>query len=662
MSPEGPTLQCQNRDRVPGELRARGKHCVDNTNLCTKENNNVTCLDWRGHYTGNGQQDKLCMASYQVPEGQFCYDSQECQLGLECRITSESKNFGICTRPENNRITAFTATVSIRNQFGNFDKSYNTNAGQQELIIPSVQLFPGQNIFTVKYVSNNGETRETLLTITKPESQDYVKWLSMMQSLGIYPAREGLDIVLYNRDTFVAKYCPTGCVMNPPTPNEVFRGVQQQDEVFLRELMVKLDNDKYATFEVLQDYFPSVIDTPQYKAYVIGGRTYRNSVSVTRLYPIEKQKLIQYIQQIYNERGMQANTNIISTLIDKTDPIFGTRAAIDLLTLPPNQLSDEDRVNGIMALTLLPGLGERVVFKGFKLTGNTIVDLPRIIRSWKIVRRDINEGVKVTTKGIEQTMLTTISNQADDLPKILGISEALAAAPSSQLPVLRERIAESSLNLFKAFPEPDKKFRVFSLEGSSGVVYANRPDPIVYKVTVKRSRYNRDPSGALIADIRYTEAEAKKLMIFSQEGIFPRLVECVKPKLNSSDEALLRNSAFDSVSYQNHPELNAISLPVSNRQSDLPIIVMDRIDIDPQGISKLAAQPQRVRQEIERITDIFDKHRFIPGDTEVVVDMQGKIMFIDAGGIIPINPDSVIKTREQIKNAVESIFREDHLL
>lgn len=204
---------------------------------------------------------------------------------------------------------------------------------------------------------------------------------------------------------------------------------------------------------------------------------------------------------------------------------------------------------------------------------------------------------------------------------------------------------------------PDRNYRVFSTEGSSGVVFIDDENPnILYKVDV--DMVTQDPKANdhdKVRTTRYFEAEAQKIKILSEEGIAPRLITFIEPHLTAEQQALKNSSDFDDFFPVNNAMKDTPFVP-SYRNSDTPIIVMEKVDIDPDGFLKLDQNKAKKEREINKIASILERLNFYPGDTELVVDRQGNLLYIDLGGMVPIvtgNPRS-----ESIQEAFDQTVRE----
>lgn len=230
---------------------------------------------------------------------------------------------------------------------------------------------------------------------------DYENWVTQMHSFGIYPAKEGGEIILYNRKQFVEKYCqPQGCYLNTPPINETLDAVKS-DAKFIKDLGVRLKEAGFAPLTVLKPYFPDIInidksvylqlealepicrEEPEGLVCRPGDDQYKREISIEELKKIIDRP---FIEAALSEK------NPLKRFITTTDPIFGIRSLINVLSLPPNEVSDEERINALLGLTMVYGLTEKVTLGGFRIVENASVPMVNMIKDIKIIRLSIANG------------------------------------------------------------------------------------------------------------------------------------------------------------------------------------------------------------------------------------------------------------------------------
>ena len=231
------------------------------------------------------------------------------------------------------------------------------------------------------------------------EGENYAQWVTQMQAFGVYPAKdENGDIILYDRKTFVEKYCqPQGCYLNPPTLEELTDAVKK-DANFIHTLGDKLRENDFAPIQALESYFPDIKEMDdrslggalQALEPICRGGVEPICVPDLKTY-ISKEELTKIINQVATEKGLEEK-DPIKNIINFSDPIFGTRSLVNVITLPPNQVSDSDRVNALLGLTVIYGLTEKVAAKGLQLTATTFVDTTKMIKDINPFRKSILAG------------------------------------------------------------------------------------------------------------------------------------------------------------------------------------------------------------------------------------------------------------------------------
>jgi hypothetical protein len=201
---------------------------------------------------------------------------------------------------------------------------------------------------------------------------------------------------------------------------------------------------------------------------------------------------------------------------------------------------------------------------------------------------------------------------------------------------------------------PGQNFDVFSLAGSSAVIYIDKNDPtLVYKVSIKITPPNRSNLENKIETIRYREEEAKKLQILSEKNLSPKLIEYIPAKYTDEEAKLLADPSF--APREQNQLLEQTTLLKSAKESDREIIVMEKLEKDPIGFSKLSQDPVKKQAEIDKVVNILEETEFFPGDTEMIIDKSGSIKYVDLGGMSPMYPGSRFEGMS-IREAVEASF------
>ena len=200
----------------------------------------------------------------------------------------------------------------------------------------------------------------------------------------------------------------------------------------------------------------------------------------------------------------------------------------------------------------------------------------------------------------------------------LGINDESRLSGLQSVMVYRNRKRMNALtraSLAAAYPE--RKFYLFSIEGSSSDVYVDT-DSLneVFKVLMPESPAPLPSPGGVPSVELTTEAlaaadeEAKKLKSLGEAGLAPKLIEY---------------------------------LPADSRPGVfLPILRVERVEFAPEGIHDL---PIAIREsESARISAGLEKLHLAPYDTEMVYDIpNNRVVAIDAGGMSLVTEEEIEK-------------------
>lgn len=232
---------------------------------------------------------------------------------------------------------------------------------------------------------------------------EYDSWVNQMHVHGIYPMEEDGEIMLYSREQYLDKFCRQGCVENLPSTKEYVNRIlsNSSKKDFLQRLAYKLKDGGYAPMTAMEPYFPNIREAAGFR-YIPPERRLPGTPPDIDGGPliygkteISEEELSQYIRETSNEVGwertrlQEAYGDPMKALVTVTDPIFGTKAIVDVLSLPPSQVTNETRINALLGMSFIYGLSEKVTTKGLKIASNSIVDLKNLIRDTQIIQRDL---------------------------------------------------------------------------------------------------------------------------------------------------------------------------------------------------------------------------------------------------------------------------------
>jgi hypothetical protein len=177
---------------------------------------------------------------------------------------------------------------------------------------------------------------------------------------------------------------------------------------------------------------------------------------------------------------------------------------------------------------------------------------------------------------------------------------------------------------------PDKKFELFSKEGSGGIIFVDPEQPdIVYKVA-----RNNDA-------LAYEVQEAEFLKKLGESGLGPKLIQYIHPKEPQDAFSLMIRQL------RNQPtELPQIA--DKNLRSDLPIIVMEKVDFVEVEI--LVLEEDFILAEADRIAHKLDEIGLDPGDIQYVLDKKTeRLKIIDAGGFSLKKEGKTVTSQDVLK-------------
>src|SRR3990167_3845865 len=353
---------------------------------------------------------------------------------------------------------------------------------------------------------------------------------------------------------------------------------------------------------------------------------------------IPEEKLAQFIQEEVTKQNLQDPfwLQVIDTVGFRS--VYDLFEGYDTSSPSKSKLTDEDKINAMLSLTIFIGPHKSIAKAGMTAVEVTVMNFPRMIREAALLRNSLQRGEAISLKAIGKRTEEWIYRPT---------------YPQSASQIIKARIDQTFKFLVEAYPEGN--FEVFSTKGSSAVIYVDKNNPqYVYKVYIKdEPGLAGDPAERWISSVRYGEEEARKLKVLSERGIAPELVEYTPPRLTDDQIRLLNDPAYG-FHYEGYQATGHISIPVTNRSSNVPIIKMGKVDIDVNGLENMSSA--ELRRQIDNIVSILEELKFYPGDTEAVVNQNGKLLFIDLGGMIPVNRGSPF-ANESIREAVESYFR-----
>lgn len=255
----------------------------------------------------------------------------------------------------------------------------------------------------------------------------------------------------------------------------------------------------------------------------------------------------------------------------------------------------------------------------------------------------IKAGQKTVNNGAEA--LDKISaGIKDGLDNLTGLFKPKELSPNAKMElVIPEGLSEYQIErIGQTYPEiknayPDRRVEVYSTLGSSAIIYRDTDNPqILYKVLDLKSS-ETDPNIFLRYHF-YTEQEAKKLKLLSEVDLAPKFIEYVPGTLTDAERKLI-TEAERSKFARPVPIADQVILPKTTNVSKTPIIVMEAADTNTANFLRLAEDTAKKEAELDRVAARLDELGLAPADTELIVDKDGKLKFVDVGGMV--SSDSV---------------------
>jgi len=179
--------------------------------------------------------------------------------------------------------------------------------------------------------------------------------------------------------------------------------------------------------------------------------------------------------------------------------------------------------------------------------------------------------------------------------------------PAKSGPIINESLSQEARAIAYANTVfPDSKF-TFLGDGRYGVVLADETGK-AFKVYRDARRYSR------------YEKEAGALQLLSQHGFAPKLHMFV----DAGEEYRLDAQAHDYTEFG----FEDVQIPRQNSGKELPIMVMDKVDVAPLA----TASPDKFIDGFCKMAEVFIKENIHPHDAEIMVHRAtGELIMLDVG-------------------------------
>ncbi|MBI2011576.1 hypothetical protein HYS91_02290 [Candidatus Daviesbacteria bacterium] len=244
-------------------------------------------------------------------------------------------------------------------------------------------------------------------------------------------------------------------------------------------------------------------------------------------------------------------------------------------------------------------------------------------------------------------------------------TQPIPPPPSFDSEVDQVRFSERRINLTKTVLKeifPRKSFQVLSNPWSTSVVWIEEGvDDRVYKVGIP---YAYNPKFKKEDDWqnwyqnfrRFSQEttleieEARKIKLLNGYGLAPQLhlYVPVEDSLNGV-EGKVRPRVIN-------PIVENTQIPISLTKGRLPVIIMERVDYDENGVYGLPIDMRM--QWVEQTFGILERLKLYPADSEAVYDKKNqRIVFIDLGGMSTdfAGNDRYTPLREELEYKVKGL-------
>ncbi len=266
----------------------------------------------------------------------------------------------------------------------------------------NLQIIP-HNIFdSIKRIFNVFNPRSANAQEIKND-YEFSKWSARMRTVyQIYPYIENGEILLLNKEQYEKK---TGCDKNPcleaaPDTTDLI-DYSRKNKDFLDRLLEKLANSGYSPIEVLLPYIPELNNPP----YVIAGPPFSKW---QRILPkpgtkteIDEDTLRQFIYEVSKEKYCGSRDlelcekSSLQIALIKTDPILGLNSIAKVVSLPPNKVTDDERLNAFLAMDLYFGLAKFVSKIGINAVSKVSFNVLKTAEEGTVIRNSIKSGDSV---------------------------------------------------------------------------------------------------------------------------------------------------------------------------------------------------------------------------------------------------------------------------
>lgn len=229
---------------------------------------------------------------------------------------------------------------------------------------------------------------------------EFGKWSARMRTVyQIYPYIENGEVLLLNREQYNQK---TGCDKNPcleaaPDTRD-FLDYAKQNKDFLDKLLEKLADSGYSPIDSLLPYIPELQNPPYTIAEPPFSKWQRILPKPGTKSEIDEDTLRQFIYDVGKEKYCGSKdlelcdkTSLEAFLIT-TDPILGLNSIVKVVSLPPNKVTDDERLNAFFAIDIYVGLAKFAAEKGISLVSTISFDVLKAAKEGTVIRNSIKSG------------------------------------------------------------------------------------------------------------------------------------------------------------------------------------------------------------------------------------------------------------------------------
>lgn len=342
--------------------------------------------------------------------------------------------------------TVYKLTIII---FDRLDKISDIQSYKLKIQNPS--LFGNINLFNIpKALAQEALSRE--------ESD----WVVQMRQLGVWPAKENGEFVLYSEQEWEKRYCPKPCAKMSRQPSigdqikslsQSFKATNNND--ITQALIKKLQLRGYAPLPVLTQYIPELDNEQAQRDYAI-----TKAFSVDAKREISEQDLRDVLNEVFKEKlDYQLKGGSVGTLID----LAGLRTVLNVFTNPSHHkleyLGQDEALELMLGLLIVYEPAQGAV----RLSGQAVRIAPELLEDIPTIIRLLRSGRPVLVRALRDQSARWVVKSAEEAAANEGAEQIISrssrwAKEFDNLPgaAVYDLKGLSGFDLFKSAPMSSK--------------------------------------------------------------------------------------------------------------------------------------------------------------------------------------------------------------